>query len=212
MLKKSISGLLCAATALVLPFATVTARAETGLPESTFSPSYILGDIDGDVTVTAADARLCLRASAKLQTLTQEQQQAADVFSDGEITAANARKILRVSAKLERFEVLLKVGQAYVLPPLRSAGSGMYQWNYSVSPSIGIGVKEETVFPWEDTDLIGAPSETTYTFLAQNPGTYTVTLQLKASWETAPINEISFIIKVMDVVIKQSSQISVINS
>jgi hypothetical protein len=63
---------------------------------------YCLGDLNGDARVTAADARLALRASAKLTTLTQVQSAAADVFFDGEISAASARKILRSSAKLER--------------------------------------------------------------------------------------------------------------
>ena len=59
------------------------------------------GDINGDGNINAADARLALRFSARLETLTEEQQIVADVNNDNKITAADARIILRVSAKLE---------------------------------------------------------------------------------------------------------------
>lgn len=59
------------------------------------------GDVDGDGRLTAADARLILRRSAKLITFTMEQDALADVDNNGKVTAADARKVLRVSAKLE---------------------------------------------------------------------------------------------------------------
>ena len=63
-------------------------------------PDFI-GDVDGDGQITAADARLVLRASSGLESLTPEQQEAADINRDGVVTAADARQILRISAKLE---------------------------------------------------------------------------------------------------------------
>lgn len=68
--------------------------------DSTLIP-YAMGDLNGDGKVTAVDARITLRSSAKLFALTDEQEAAADVFYDGKISAVNARKILRASAKLE---------------------------------------------------------------------------------------------------------------
>jgi hypothetical protein len=59
------------------------------------------GDVDGNGVITASDARLALRYSAKLITLTQEQQRSADIDKDGHVTASDARTILRISAKLE---------------------------------------------------------------------------------------------------------------
>lgn len=59
-----------------------------------------LGDVNFDGKITAADARLALRISAKLDTPTAEQFVAANVIVDGKITAADARLILRVAAKL----------------------------------------------------------------------------------------------------------------
>jgi len=62
---------------------------------------YSLGDVDGDGRITAADARLTLRFSARLIDLTEQQKKAADINGDGKITAANARRVLRWSARLE---------------------------------------------------------------------------------------------------------------
>lgn len=62
-----------------------------------------IGDVNFDGKVTAADARLALRAAAKLETLTSDAFFAADANLDKKITAADARKILRVAAKLDKF-------------------------------------------------------------------------------------------------------------
>ena len=61
----------------------------------------MLGDVNKDGKITAADARLALRVSAKLETLTDYILRVADMNKDGKITAADARTILRKSAKLE---------------------------------------------------------------------------------------------------------------
>ena len=59
------------------------------------------GDVDGDGDKDAADARKALRASAKLETLTDEQKKAADMNGDGKITAADAQRILKDVAGVE---------------------------------------------------------------------------------------------------------------
>ncbi len=63
--------------------------------------AVVKGDIDGNGLITAADARLALRCSASLVTLTGAFLTAADINGDGDIKASNARKILRYSAQLE---------------------------------------------------------------------------------------------------------------
>ncbi|NMP38360.1 MAG: hypothetical protein GX051_09635 [Clostridiales bacterium] len=64
----------------------------------------LLGDVDFDGLVTAADARIILRCATGLESLSEDAFVAADVdFKDG-ITAADARAVLRVAAKLESFE------------------------------------------------------------------------------------------------------------
>lgn len=58
------------------------------------------GDADGDFAVTAADARLVLRASVGLETIDIKQTECADTDWDGLLTAADARTVLRYSAGL----------------------------------------------------------------------------------------------------------------
>lgn len=62
--------------------------------------AYTVGDVDGDGKVTAADARLTLRASVGNENLTDEQKTAADTDGDGKITAGDSREILRMSTGL----------------------------------------------------------------------------------------------------------------
>ncbi len=64
--------------------------------------SYVPGDVDGNGQILANDARLALRASAKLEELDKKQLLAADVDGDKRVLANDARQILRYSAKLQR--------------------------------------------------------------------------------------------------------------
>ncbi len=59
------------------------------------------GDVNFDGSVTAADARLILRASAGLESLSVSQLPVADINGDSRVTAADARIVLRMSAGLE---------------------------------------------------------------------------------------------------------------
>lgn len=61
---------------------------------------YVLGDVTGDSNVTAADARLILRFSSKLETPTSMQAALADVNGDAQVTAADAQATLRYSSNL----------------------------------------------------------------------------------------------------------------
>lgn len=65
------------------------------------------GDVDGDGTITPADARIILRRSARLITLTPEQEFLADIDGDGNITPADARIVLRISAGLDSIDAYL---------------------------------------------------------------------------------------------------------
>jgi hypothetical protein len=62
---------------------------------------FLLGDINMDDEITAADARAALRTAAKLEKCTWKEKVIMDVNSDNKITASDARKVLRISAKLE---------------------------------------------------------------------------------------------------------------
>ncbi len=61
----------------------------------------IRGDANGDGEVLANDARLVLRASAKLEKLDDAAFRRCDLDGDGKLLAVEARLILRYSAKLE---------------------------------------------------------------------------------------------------------------
>lgn len=93
-LKKSILSLLVAIIVLISIIAIVGAKTTNSI-----------GDINADGTVSAADARLALRASVGLEKLTDTQFKSADVNNDSKVTAADARTILRVSVGLDKFDI-----------------------------------------------------------------------------------------------------------
>lgn len=68
----------------------------------------VTGDADGNGKVTAADARLALRHSARLTELGAVPKIACDVDFDGRTTASDARKILRAAAGLQPLDSLLE--------------------------------------------------------------------------------------------------------
>jgi len=76
---------------------------------------YALGDLNKDNKITAAEARKILRASSRLEQLTDEEKILADFDQDGKITARDARKVLRVSARLdpEKYIKLLAKAEDY---------------------------------------------------------------------------------------------------
>lgn len=76
----------------------------TSEPTTEYSDDYQIGDVNNDKKITASDARLVLRISARLEKASDLQIKAADIDNNGKVTAADARKILRVSAKLDTFE------------------------------------------------------------------------------------------------------------
>lgn len=96
--KRILSLLLCLALAL-------GAVAVPALAAST-----LLGDVDGDKTVTTKDARLALRAAIGLDTPSAEAKAAADVTGDLKVQTDDARIILRAAIGLMR---LTKDGKRY---------------------------------------------------------------------------------------------------
>ena len=63
--------------------------------------AVVIGDADGDGTLTSSDARLALRAAVSLDSLSKAQLAAADADKDGKITSSDARLILRAAVGLE---------------------------------------------------------------------------------------------------------------
>lgn len=58
-------------------------------------PGILMGDVNGDGTVSAQDALLVLRYSMEIMDLTEDQLAAADVNADGSVDSADAIMILR---------------------------------------------------------------------------------------------------------------------
>ena len=79
------------------------------------TPRFCYGDVDGDGEVKAADARLVLRASVKLEQIGEgtDRYRAADVDFDGSLSAADARLVLRISVHLDE----PPAGEPAVVPP-----------------------------------------------------------------------------------------------
>lgn len=63
----------------------------------------VFGDVNSDGKVNAADARMTLRSSSKLDTFDEIQNLAGDVDTNEKVTASDARSILRVASKLDEF-------------------------------------------------------------------------------------------------------------
>ena len=60
------------------------------------------GDVDENGEITAADARLLLRASVNIEPITPVIRQRGDTDKDGNITASDARHVLRAAVGLEK--------------------------------------------------------------------------------------------------------------
>lgn len=147
------------------------------------------GDINGDGTITAADARLCLRAAAQLEELTEPQIDAADVNNKSGITSADARKILRISAGLDASENMTFETTAdwgFIIGPLKGSGSGQYYWQCEIDYD-GLAVTQESVDSPEGVD--GASAKTFFVFTPEKPGKYTVTLKLADSKQENVVDE-----------------------
>ena len=87
MKKRILAILLCALLGLSCAAAPVSAA--------------LMGDLDADGALSAADARLALRAAVGLEELDAEKTKLADADGDGGLSAADARLILRAAVGLE---------------------------------------------------------------------------------------------------------------
>ncbi len=78
------------------------------------------GDVDRDGSVTAADARLILRAAVRLEKISKDDDlfYCADIDSDGELTARDARFTLMMAVGLEDEELKKALFGHYSVPEL----------------------------------------------------------------------------------------------
>ena len=85
---------------------TLTAEKSDPVTVTAEAAKQAYGDVDGDGSITSADARLALRASVGLTEKGDVEKDSAgylacDVDGDGKVTSADARLILRASVGLE---------------------------------------------------------------------------------------------------------------
>lgn len=159
----------------------------------------VMGDVDRNGTVTAADARLTLRYAAKIEVFSENFPKSADIDRDGSATASDARKILRVAAGIDKFEnpeITVFEGKEFVIEKLKNAGSGAYNWKCTVSDESAFEITD-TIAPPEGVEIKpGTPFEQTFTFKALKAGVYNVHFELIRSWEDEPIDEFEFTVVV----------------
>lgn len=142
---------------------------------------YDTGDVNGDCKITAEDARSCLRACAKLETLSYEADNAAHVFNHwSKLTAADARAILRAAAKLDiiyKQDCTIEYGKAFEVYDLLKDKDGKYNWDYSCVRSEELEVKTESFelsrFKYPD-ESVTQP----FLFLPKDLGTYVLRFML----------------------------------
>ncbi|MBR5949683.1 MAG: FMN-binding protein [Clostridia bacterium] len=75
-------------------------NALASVPSPTPDPGGDPGDVDGNGSITIADAVLAMRGALSLTQLTAEQTAAADIDGDGNVTIADAVVILRICMEL----------------------------------------------------------------------------------------------------------------
>ncbi|MBQ6067153.1 MAG: dockerin type I repeat-containing protein [Clostridia bacterium] len=80
---------------------TATLLLSAALPAIVYAAPVLRGDVDGDGKISSADARLALRGSVGLETLTADFITRADVDKNGKVESSDARTILRAAVNLE---------------------------------------------------------------------------------------------------------------
>ena len=153
------------------------------------------GDLDGNSQVNAADARLCLRSAAELETLAGKAMNAADIDGDGVVTSADARKILRSASKIEtlnaKVPVFSAVDSTVVIGGLKTAGSGYYVWHCTTENENAVKINSYTIEDELESAVDGAPVQQCFEITIAETGTYNVKFELKNT-NNEVIDEFSF--------------------
>lgn len=143
-----------------------------------------LGDLDFDNNVTALDARIALRVSAKLAEISDDRVKYSDIDGDGKISAGDARKILRISAKLDAKEAKciydIKVGQTLHIDRILVSRS-YFAWTHNDIDNL------EILQTTESTTKEPKPGDGVYqnfAITAKKSGVYIVKFENKPVFDT----------------------------
>ena len=179
-MKKGIILLLC--LTLLFGITVLPVSAEELLVALPPVMSYRPGDLDGDGSISTADARLCLRAAVGLQQLPDGEWQGNAAASllraatanteDQTFTTATARKILRSAIGLDNLNTAAAVIKT---EGLTSAGSGAIYWMEPEVSDENLRVSVSTYSAGEGNP--GDPALYHYLFSSDVPGEYQVTFK-----------------------------------
>lgn len=118
------------------------------------------GDIDGDGSVTSADARIALRLAVELSIAPSGIRPYADANGDYEVNAEDARLILRAAVGLEDGN-----GFASFYPENVSKGAEISFWNKTEMETLELAEKESFTVPQDFVQRVGAQ----YAWASSNP-------------------------------------------
>lgn len=141
---------------------TLSLPAEKVDPEK-FKDARLSGDIDGDGSVTVADARRILRLAVDLDRCTAATRQYADTDGNDEVSVPDARIALRVAVQLDKTDVL-----AYFLPIKEEDDDGYYYDRDIVYISLSEGEKKTL-------DDVIVRKDSNMTWKSSNPAAVSVT-------------------------------------
>ena len=150
--------------------------------------------------VNAADARAALRRAARLEPFPELYIRSCDIDFDGRITAADARMILRVAAKIDSFKlpsIDVYGNEEIVIKNLKTAGSGSYTWQYTISDDRAFEVSQSIAPPEYIEIKPGTPFNQTFIFKPLKPGEYNVHFELIQPWSKDVTNsfDVVFVVK-----------------
>ncbi len=142
----------------------------------------VAGDVDGDLKVTAGDARYVLRVSANLEkpVIDRDFLNVADVTGDNRIAADDARLILRIAANLETvnseelssmpktdYEIMLYVQNAVSLA--KSYGCAYSMFAYQSITKSDMNTNTKTYLNMFKNELVGADKAQTVSYGIGDP-------------------------------------------
>lgn len=158
---------------------------------------YQKGDLDGDGMITAADARLCLRAAAGLEQLNEQQLQAADLSGNGTLVSSSARFILRTSVGLEQLnsDIIRPDRDTLVVGPFLTSDDGMNKWKCSVSPVLPVAVVQQSEYEIATPVVSGSSVVQTFHINLKSYGTFTFVFELTDSQTDEVLQKYTLIVQ-----------------
>lgn len=156
------------------------------------------GDINRDGSISAVDARKCLRAVAGLEKdFDFMQENVADINGDGEVSAVDARMILQMVAGTKTVDTVAEtiMGDGVVIGPLLYSEGTAYYWQYEVDKD-GLTVLERDFDDDLSPDAIGGKVRKYFAFTPEIKGTYRINFKLANVNQTEIVDEFNCILTV----------------